>query len=239
MKHRKLSPIVTASAAAALLALASGQTLAQSATTGGTTVGAVDFKSNWAPVTSGARLQSIDGSGLSQPYTSGVTMFDTWVASTTHNSNSSTTRLELRYTAGVSPMLSFDLGAEHDINGLAWFEASSRPAGTVTGIKVYADDDFDLSNGNTGLLLDTGTFAKPAGWTPGAALPNVFSFAQAAQTRYLNLELIYSGAIHNIAIGEVVFREASVSAVPEPGTYALMLAGLGAVGFMARRRRSA
>lgn len=41
------------------------------------------------------------------------------------------------------------------------------------------------------------------------------------------------------AYDSLAFRVSSVSAVPEPSTYALMLGGLGLVGFMAARRRIA
>lgn len=43
-----------------------------------------------------------------------------------------------------------------------------------------------------------------------------------------------AGADHGLAIDNV---RLSVTAVPEPSTYAMLLAGLGAVGFIARRRR--
>lgn len=44
-----------------------------------------------------------------------------------------------------------------------------------------------------------------------------------------------TGADHGLAIDNVSL---SVTAVPEPGTYAMLLAGLAAVGFIARRRRA-
>lgn len=46
-----------------------------------------------------------------------------------------------------------------------------------------------------------------------------------------------TGGDHGLAIDNVSFS-VTAAAVPEPTSYALMLAGLGAVGFIARRRRS-
>ncbi|HEY1132325.1 MAG TPA: PEP-CTERM sorting domain-containing protein [Roseateles sp.] len=43
------------------------------------------------------------------------------------------------------------------------------------------------------------------------------------------------GNDHGLAIDNLSF---SVTAVPEPSTYAMLLAGIGAIGFMARRRRA-
>lgn len=41
-----------------------------------------------------------------------------------------------------------------------------------------------------------------------------------------------------ITTGQIAFEMAVAAPVPEPETYALMLAGLGAVGFIARRRKT-
>ncbi|MFG6432480.1 PEP-CTERM sorting domain-containing protein [Roseateles sp. LYH14W] len=50
-------------------------------------------------------------------------------------------------------------------------------------------------------------------------------------------EVNNAGNDHGLAIDNVAFT-ATVSAVPEPQTYALMLGGLGLVGWMARRRKA-
>ena len=47
------------------------------------------------------------------------------------------------------------------------------------------------------------------------------------------------GGPDNFLPGKVLIDDLVLGVVPEPGTYALMLAGLAGVGFMARRRRAA
>jgi len=56
---------------------------------------------------------------------------------------------------------------------------------------------------------------------------------------------VYAGTTSTYAPGgtmrfdQVTFNGTAVSAVPEPTTYAMLLAGLGCVGFIARRRKAA
>ena len=46
------------------------------------------------------------------------------------------------------------------------------------------------------------------------------------------------GADGNKKVGSLMGEHLVVAAVPEPQTYAMMLGGLGLLGFMARRKRS-
>lgn len=79
-------------------------------------------------------------------------------------------------------------------------------------------------NGNTAGRVNGLGGTVAVNWLPGETLWLRFA------------DVNESGFDHGLAIDDFGF---TVTAVPEPGTVALWLAGLGAVGFVARRRRRA
>ncbi len=105
----------------------------------------------------------------------------------------------------------------------------------TSGLKVAAGGNNDVFAGGAGSLFvlgDAGMAAfNPVFHVDGGAAPGVYT----AQFSLVNI-----GSNTAVRDGGTFFYDFSVAApVPEPSSYALMIAGLAGVGFLARRRKQA
>jgi hypothetical protein len=118
----------------------------------------------------------------------------------------------------------------------------SVTSGTIYnfGFDAYLPQNGLNNAGNAAFSATVGgdTFANftvTAGQTPGWVHYSASAVANAtASTDFTFSFMTNLFPSKDVVIDRVYFA----AAVPEPGTYALMLAGLGAIGFIARRRKS-
>lgn len=139
----------------------------------------------------------------------------------------------------------FTLGATGTVTALAYGTPVASISGTYPGIVLTEINTYNgTTNGvdlfKTGLVTEIQPTAYGYGstfiFTGLSAGTYTLSWEAFANTTTTNL---ISGASSTVYGGTGKFStQVIISSVPEPETYAMILAGLGIVGFMSRRRKA-
>lgn len=220
MKFPKLRALTVAAGAA--LALCSGAASAVETTFNGFTNGcfAVSPSTTCAPVANSSGTQTATLGGLTYQ----MSNFSDTTANGFLGLGAQGVKLP---SLNVNNLGSFTLGTQaftYDNNHLSLMVTFIDPTGILpSNHPIFNDTLFGTvaRDAHGGLLVDFNN------------TPQVFTFSNGSFTFSVNDVAVLAG--ETIALSGTI--QSQVTSVPEPETYALFMAGLGALGFMARRRR--
>jgi PEP-CTERM motif len=127
-------------------------------------------------------------------------------------------------------VMALDWGQPH-----SWQGMFTTPTGTIFS---NAASWVGAATPITGTLVNAAVI-NSASWGPINSVLPYNSYPWGAVVNNPNANWIWTSGINSGDVN-VLFRTTSpVAAVPEPETYAMMLAGLGLMGFMVRRKKTA
>jgi hypothetical protein len=167
----------------------------------------------------------INQTGLSSGYFSGVTDFDTYIASNPTHGIVNSTRWFSTTQLGY---IDFDLGGLHTIESFALWNVGMTSAANVTQFTLIADDNPAFSS-PTALL--TNQSANPNNGPTAASFAEVFGFTPVVAS-YVRLQITSNNGSPLTGVKEVAFEG---TVIPEPSPVLLSLVALSAMAL--RRRR--
>jgi hypothetical protein len=168
---------------------------------------------------------TIDQSGLSSSYTSGITDFDSFVASVRHDTQAGK---EWFAQSGVySDSLIYDLGDSFKVSKIAIWNEESWGTDTV---EIFASND-----ANFGVSTFLGSFNLTDNPLHISYLANVLDI-QDTFAQYFKFNVVGSTP-SSVSLGEVAFGVSNISAVPAPAAALLFAPAL--LGFIGLRRKTA
>ena len=178
----------------------------------------------------GTLTETLDQSGLSATYTSGVTDFGTFVAGTTHTPIFAGFEWFSEF-GSTTASVTYNLGAKLLIDKMALWNEESSGIGLLD--LLVSDDGITFTSLLAGLL--------PTDNPVAAYSADVFAFGATA-FQFIRMDMSkcpqpLPGSFPSCAIGEVAFNQ--VAAVPVPAGGLLLLAALGGLGLLRRRNKAA